>query len=236
DTCDPIVGCLSTALPNGTLCADQTVCNGIETCQSGACTAGTALNCDDSNLCTSDACDPILGCISTPLINGTPCSDGNVCNGNEVCQGGVCPAGAALNCTDNNPCTTDACDPVLSCVYTPVLDGTACSDGNVCNGAETCLAGTCIAGAPLVCDDLNPCTVDTCDPIAGCVFTPNTGLPCEDGLFCTVGDTCAPGPRAPPGTAPRPPTSATSASATRRRPPVRGSRRTRDSPASPTPA
>src|SRR5262249_3444848 len=63
----------------------------------------------------------------------------------------------------------------------------------VCNGAETCLAGLCTAGTPLVCDDLNPCTVDTCDPIAGCVFTPNTGLPCEDGLFCTVGDTCAAG-------------------------------------------
>ena len=31
------------------------------------------------------------------------------------------------------------------------------------------------------CDDHDPCTVDTCDQILGCVHTPNL-LPCDDGL------------------------------------------------------
>ena len=54
-------------------------------------------------------------------------------------------------------------------------NGTSCSDGNVCNGAETCQNGTCTAGTALVCNDNNVCTTDTCNPSTGCVFTNNTG-------------------------------------------------------------
>jgi hypothetical protein len=50
-----------------------------------------------------------------------------------------------------------------------------CDDHNVCNGAETCQAGVCIAGVPISCNDNNPCTIDTCDPVAGCTFTPANG-------------------------------------------------------------
>jgi hypothetical protein len=32
-----------------------------------------------------------------------------------------------------------------------VANGTSCSDGNVCNGDETCQSGTCTAGAPRAC-------------------------------------------------------------------------------------
>jgi hypothetical protein len=43
-----------------------------------------------------------------------------------------------------------------------------CSDGLFCNGAEICDlgSGTCIAGTPPNCDDLNPCTLDACDEAA----------------------------------------------------------------------
>jgi hypothetical protein len=50
-----------------------------------------------------------------------------------------------------------------------------CIDGNVCNGSEICQAGVCIAGTPLTCHDNDPCTLDGCDPVAGCTYTPANG-------------------------------------------------------------
>jgi hypothetical protein len=48
DTCDSLIGCHSVALANGTPCTDQNVCNGVETCQSGTCTPGSALHCSQN--------------------------------------------------------------------------------------------------------------------------------------------------------------------------------------------
>ncbi|MFO0685430.1 MAG: putative metal-binding motif-containing protein [Sandaracinus sp.] len=39
---------------------------------------------------------------------------------------------------------------------------TDCDDGLFCNGAESCTAGRCVAGAPQRCDDGISCTVDAC--------------------------------------------------------------------------
>jgi hypothetical protein len=50
----------------------------------------------------------------------------------------------------------------------------------------------CNAGAPLFCADGNPCTSDSCNPVTGCQFAPNT-TPCTDGNPCTSGDVCAGG-------------------------------------------
>ena len=50
-----------------------------------------------------------------------------------------------------------------------------CDDGNVCNGAEYCQAGVCYSRTPLVCDDADPCTVNSCDPMLGCQFPPSAG-------------------------------------------------------------
>src|SRR5207244_8934477 len=52
---------------------------------------------------------------------------------------------------------------------------TECDDGNVCDGAEYCQAGVCYSRTPLVCDDGDPCTVNTCDPNLGCQFQPSAG-------------------------------------------------------------
>ena len=41
---------------------------------------------------------------------------------------------------------------------------------------------------PGSCDDSNVCTIDTCDPVQGCIYTP---VNCDDGSVCTV-DTCSP--------------------------------------------
>lgn len=71
--------------------------------------------------------------------------------------------------------------------------GNDCSDGDVCTGTEGCSGGNCTAGTPLVCDDANPCTNDSCDPVTGCVFTPDDSNVCDDGNACTTGDACQAG-------------------------------------------
>jgi regulation of enolase protein 1 (concanavalin A-like superfamily) len=68
-----------------------------------------------------------------------------------------------VSCNDNNPCTTDSCNPTTgACVFTPVGQG----------------GGSC--------DDANPCTIDGCDAGSGlCTHTAG-----NDGTTCEVNHTC----------------------------------------------
>jgi hypothetical protein len=43
-----------------------------------------------------------------------------------------------------------------------------CSDGDACNGEETCGGGACARGAPRLCDDGDLCTEHVCDRDHGC--------------------------------------------------------------------
>jgi hypothetical protein len=99
------------------------------------------------------------------------------------------------NCLDGNPCTADACDPEAGCVQTDLLDGSSCADANLCDGIETCSAGTCIAGVPPDCDDGGACTADSCVNATGCRHTPlagccTTDAQCADTDECTVNEVC----------------------------------------------
>ena len=170
-----------------TACPDDTVCNGDEHCLDGICQAGTPPVCDDSNDCTDDTCDPILGC-QYVNNNANFCPDNDACNGEEWCLEGICQPANSLACNDDNGCTDDTCNPDTGCVYTN--NNTPCSDGILCTVNDHCDGGTCVAGAPMDCDDGDPCTDDVCDNDDGCIYTANTGEPCEDGDFCTVSDVC----------------------------------------------
>lgn len=64
-----------------------------------------------------------------------------------------------------------------------------CSDGNVCTGTETCVAGACQAGTPLTCDDGNQCTTNSCNPTSGCIY-PDNGLCCTSAADCNDGSSC----------------------------------------------
>ena len=68
-------------------------------------------------------------------------------------------------------------------LHLPVTNGTPCPDANVCNGSETCTAGACVAGTPLVVDDGMLCTVDACDPASGVTHTP---LPATDPCYLNL--------------------------------------------------
>ncbi len=55
-------------------CNDGNICNGVETCRAGVCTAGTPLDCDDGDPCTVDSCDPRSGCQHTTVADLASCS------------------------------------------------------------------------------------------------------------------------------------------------------------------
>ncbi len=56
-------------------CDDNNLCNGAETCVATVCQAGTAPNCDDGLICTTDSCVPANGCVHAN--NTVACTDGN---------------------------------------------------------------------------------------------------------------------------------------------------------------
>ena len=169
-------------------------CNDNEFCTDDACNPGTGCShpprlCDDNNPCTDDACDSQAGCVTTN--NTASCEDNNnLCTTGDTCSGGLCQLGAPINCNDNNVCTTDSCDPRFGCGY--VNNTNFCDDGNACTIEDACVGGTCQPGVLVVCNDGNVCTTDTCDPMTGCVFTNNTN-PCNDGNACTTGEVCVGG-------------------------------------------
>ncbi|MGI6016744.1 MAG: Ig-like domain-containing protein, partial [Methanothrix sp.] len=69
------------------------------------------------------------------------------------------------------------------CVYTPII----CDDENACTD-DSCDPATGCVYTPIICDDENACTDDSCDPATGCVYTP---IICDDENACTD-DSCDP--------------------------------------------
>jgi len=102
----------------------------------------------------------------------------------------MCKGQGALNCDDDNPCTTDYCSPASGCIHD--VNDVACDDGNVCTVGDKCEMGSCKGGVAMVCGDGNVCTDDSCDPVSGCKFSPNNAV-CDDMNKCTSEDLCQSG-------------------------------------------
>jgi hypothetical protein len=153
DTCDGAGNCDDNTEPDGTPCPDENLCNGDETCQGGVCTPGTPVVCPPGEFC-----DPATG----DCVEGIPCQDDD-------------------DCDDMNGCTDDTCGVDDICDFTP--NSAPCNDGNACTTNDTCSGGTCVGGPPPNCDDMNDCTMDSCNPASGCV---NANLP--DGTICNGGN------------------------------------------------
>ncbi|MCA9516309.1 MAG: hypothetical protein KC635_15310, partial [Myxococcales bacterium] len=195
DGCGADGSCVYEPVDDGTTCDDEDACTGFgsapDACVAGVCTGGGDVACSDGEDCTTDACDPDVGCVFTPREGD--CEDGSLCTVGDTCGSGLCQPGAALDCDDDNACTDEVCVPATGCVTTN-RDGGTCDDGDACTDGDTCADGVCAPGAAVVCDDDEGCTADACDPDTGCVYTPIGGdEPCEDGEICTVGDVCAGG-------------------------------------------
>ncbi len=200
DICNPESGCIHTH--NSTPCDDGDLCTTDDACVAGTCSGGPALDCDDLNPCSDDACDPLSGCVHAD--NAAGCEDGNACTTGDHCVEGVCVTGSgALECKDDNACTDDGCNPEIGCIF--VNNSVPCTDGDACTDPDMCVSGACVSGEPVICiDDGNTCTTHACDSESGCVtailpdccgngFT-EAGEDCDDGNQASgdgCSDTCA---------------------------------------------
>ena len=95
-------------------CQLDSECDDGNMCTSDACLAdgcaNVVVNCDDGNVCTLDSCEVDQGCRNLPN-NGAPCDDGITCTDNDQCAGTTC-VGA----------------PIVGCC----LDDAGCEDGDLC--------------------------------------------------------------------------------------------------------
>jgi hypothetical protein len=168
DYCDEAAGGVVHA-PQDAACADNKFCNGVETCVADmGCAPGIQVPVDDNVKCTVDACDEDADKVThTPVDQA--CGNQDVCDGIETCNAlSGCQNGTPLTCNDNVACTSDSCDKVTGCAYTPV--DAQCNDGNTC-------------------------TTDTCQLVTGCLFTPlpnNTQCTSGSGPGKCQGGTCVP--------------------------------------------
>ncbi|GMV38354.1 MAG: hypothetical protein AMXMBFR64_00700 [Myxococcales bacterium] len=192
------------------LCDDGDPCNGAETCDAGSlyCQAGDAPYCGDGteDLACGEVCDDGNndsgdGCNASCTSNeecgngfvdpGEACDDGNElsddgcnasCTSNEECGNGFTDPGE--DCDDGNELPNDGCSPECLVESLDCTTDADCDDGSVCTGIEKCVAGGCKPGTSLNCADGVACTLNTCDPVLGCVFVPDD-LACSDGNSCT---------------------------------------------------
>src|SRR5262249_35626825 len=108
---------------------------------------------------------------------------------------------------DGNRASGDGCsaqckvEPCRTCsgqpsVCRPAVDGTSCSDGLFCNGADLCRAGSCTvhAGSPCPGPDGDGDCAESCDEATDSCTAPDPdGSACNDGDACTSGDACGTG-------------------------------------------
>lgn len=168
-------------LANSGVCDDQNPCTELDRCANTLC-KGTALLCDDGDPCSSDGCDPALGCTHAP-DTGALCDDGNGCTVGDLCVAGACTPGDASGC---------------GCVSSD--DCLGFDDGNICNGVVECLDGQCGIVKPTMNDvcaeeSFGPCFKGVCDPqVGGCaaMMLPD-GSACDDLDVCSANSICQSG-------------------------------------------
>jgi hypothetical protein len=193
ETCDPVEGCLPGAPPQ---CDDQDDCT-QDVCEpamgclhlpariAGCCDVDP--QCDDGNPCTDDWCDGPTGTCYNDVAGGS-CDDGNACNGQYVCDEGNCIMlpDSVVTCppyADN--CVQWTCNPADGlCQSQDSQAGTSCDAGPCITNSKCTAQGAC-EGQPVSCADGDDCTVDTCDPVAGCQYTAVPG--CDSKfLLCEI--------------------------------------------------
>ncbi len=147
---------------------DDDRCSGGPTCRDGVCVFDFAslVVCDDQDdgPCSVTRCISETGeCAPITAADDEPCDDGDPCTLDDACLEGTC-AGSAIDCSDLDArCLVGRCDRLLGCIAELAPSGTACRAATPCSGLGECDGrGGCIA-PPAVCDDGDPCTIDTCD-------------------------------------------------------------------------
>ena len=138
-------------------------------------------DCDDGLDCTLDACDSSGSCSNN--ITANYCVIPNAEN-TKFCVG-------QFEALTGQPC--QQCIPDQSQIGWSFATNVPCDDGDFCTVNDTCSDAAVCIGAAKTCEDGNPCTANTCDPIDGkCLSLSQTGA-CDDGLNCTLDTLCIDG-------------------------------------------
>ena len=201
-TCTGIRKCTPTGLSACT--ANQPtaeICDGVDNDCNGKTDdfTGAAVPCDITNqfgTCKGKVKDCVDGKATCEGAEAKP----EACNGIDDNCDGKTDEGL---CEDGDPCTNDTCNTDGSCKHIQ-LGGMACDDGSICTQTDKCVSGKCLGGKEMNCDDKDPCTVDSCNPIDGCQNKAASDAKCtDDGEACTQ-DICQDGkcvhPQAADGT------------------------------------
>ncbi|HYD42634.1 MAG TPA: hypothetical protein VEB43_17530 [Anaeromyxobacter sp.] len=190
--CDRATGrCTYAPKADGTGCDDGNACTRDDACTAGVCRGGTPVTCTALDAChRAGTCNPGTGlCSNPPEADGTPCDDGQACTRADACIAGTCH-GQALVCAPSDQChVAGVCDGATGACSQPAApDGTWCDDGDPCTQQDSCAAGACSGGTPVVCADPGPCRLAACQPGTGSCES----WAAPDGTECT-GGTCADG-------------------------------------------
>ena len=182
------------------LCNDGDLCthdSGIPNPATGRCDCtSTPVDCNDSNVCTTDSCDPATGCHNVANA-GAPCNDQQVCTGPDACTAsGQCAGAPIPGCCDED---ADCTAPSLCTTATCNLTSHTCQTvQKVCVPPDACTVSACnpttgnCESTPVVCP-ADPCNTATCNPANGtCGQTPIAGC-CTSDADCTSLEVCVAG-------------------------------------------
>ncbi|EGC34805.1 hypothetical protein DICPUDRAFT_98094 [Dictyostelium purpureum] len=185
-------------------CVPQNQCE-IATCNKKNGDCSFQQKCVSRHACEKAYCNPSNGeCIYTPTcISGDRCSIAScnettgacnikpLCKGEEIChEGGYC-----VDCSDNNPCTTDFYSPYYGVCINIVNEWINCENSteyrNCLKGCQTDNCRTAVCDKQTLkchtnykdCSDGDLCTLDNCDPEIGCT---HQAVDCSDNNPCTI--------------------------------------------------
>jgi YD repeat-containing protein len=151
----------------------------LDSCQEGQ-PAASDLTCDGADDDCDGAADEDYAPIATSCGIGACVSEGATSCASGIVVDGCAPGTPAISDATCDG-TDDDCDGIADEDFAPTCAGTVartcvsggfhdvqCSDGDACNGAETCGGfAECQPGTPPELDDQNPCTQDRCVPATG---------------------------------------------------------------------
>jgi hypothetical protein len=200
ESCNEAAGNCTANDPNGSACDDGLFCTGADTCNAGSCTvhAGDPCPGPDGDGDCSESCNEAANNCTANDADGSACDDGTFCNGADTCNAGSC------NVHDGDPCPgpdgdgncSESCNEAANNCTAHDPNGSACTDGLFCDGADTCSSGACTvhAGNPCPGPDGDGNCSESCNEAAdNCTAPDPNGSSCNDGLFCDGADTCSAG-------------------------------------------
>ncbi len=100
--------CTGSGIPDTGACDDGSACTSFDTCQSGVCVSGTAVDCTGfTTACSNFECNPNAApnncSTALPINEGGMCDDGLFCTDVDTCGSGVC-IGSSSPCLAGETC------------------------------------------------------------------------------------------------------------------------------------